>query len=116
MSRMKINSPKLDRSGGFQSATAGDDGYGNLVTSGWHDEFTRPAAARFLKGGEAVMASRLEGKQPVIVTVRADSDTARITPEWRCLIDGRAYNIREFPRRSDNRLYLEFLAESGVAT
>lgn len=106
---------KLDRRALFQSPVTGDDGYGNEVTGEWKDEFIRWAGVQFLKGGEAVMASRLEGKQPVIVTVRADSETARITPEWRCVIDGRNYNIRELPRQSSNRLYLEFLAESGVA-
>ncbi|WP_211341190.1 phage head closure protein [Paracoccus methylarcula] len=106
----------------FQSRTQVDDGYGNKVGA-WPGEqgvpdgydFIRWCNVRYLRGGESVMASRLQGRQPVIVTVRKDPSTDTITPDMRCLIAGRAYNIREFPRPSDNRLYLEFMAESGVA-
>jgi len=33
----------------------------------------------------------------------------------RCMVNGRTYNIREYPRPSDDRMMYEFLAESGVA-
>lgn len=39
---------------------------------------TRFARVQPLKGGEAVQASRVAGRQPVIITVRADSDTRSI--------------------------------------
>lgn len=117
-----MRSGNLDRRAAFQSRTEIDDGYGNKVGA-WPGElgvpdghnFIRWCNVRYLRGSEAVMASRLQGRQPVIVSVRRDPETDTITPDQRCLIDGRAYNIREFPRPSDNRMYLEFLAESGVA-
>ena len=111
-----VNAGKLGRRALFQSPEAGRDGYGNEVTGAWVDRFTRWTGVQFLKGGEAVMGARLEGRQPAVMTVRADSETALITPEWRCVVGGRVYNIREFPRLSDDRLSFEFLSESGVAT
>lgn len=98
----------------FQSRAEQDDGYGNTV-SVWQDLFTRWCNVRFLRGGEAVMASRLEGRQPVIITVRSCSQTRTITSDMRCIIDGRTYNVRELPRLSQDRAWVEFLAESGVA-
>lgn len=79
-------------------------------------EFRRWCHVHYLRGGETVMAGRLQGKQSVIVTVRKDPETETITPDWRLLISGVAYNIREPSRPSDNRLYYELLAENGVAT
>lgn len=60
------------------------------------------------------MGARLQGRQPVILTLRKSPDSDRITPEWRAEIDGRAYNIREHGRPSENRMYVEMLAEGGV--
>lgn len=98
----------------FQRRAQQDDGYGNTVAV-WRDLFTRWCNVRFLRGGEAVLASRLEGRQPVIITVRSCSQTRAIDSDMRCIIDGRIYNVRELPRPSQDRLRLEFLAESGVA-
>lgn len=106
---------KLTNRASFQKRIPHDDGYGNEI-GGWGEIlFTRWCHVRFLRGGEAVIASRLEGRQQLILTVRSDSHTSAITSDMRCVIDGRAYNIREFPRPSEDRQFLEFLAESGVA-
>lgn len=104
----------LTKRASFQRRTVDDDGYGNEIGAWSPTLFIRWCHVRFLRGGEAVMGSRLEGRQPVIVTVRNDSDTATVNSDMRCIIDGRPYNIREFPRPSDDRQFLEFLAESGV--
>lgn len=96
----------------FQKRVMVDDGYGNHVGHR-EDRFTRWCSVRFLRGGEAVMAARLASKQPVILTIRRDPDTEAITPSWQFLISGRAYDIKENPRPSDDRQFFELLAESG---
>lgn len=110
-----MRSGRLDRLATFQRRTEAVDGYGNTL-SDWSPAFTRPCHVLYKRGGETVQAARLEGRQPVVVTVRRDPETDTITSDWRCLIDGRVYNVREYPTPSENRLYLEFLAESGVAS
>lgn len=99
----------------FQAREKVSDGAGNYV-SDWGDTlFTRWCSIHYLRGSESVMSSRLTGKRPVILKVRADAQTATITPDMRCVIDGEAFNIREKPRPTDDRVWLEFLAEGGVA-
>ncbi len=74
------------------------------------------ARARYLRGTEAVMASRLEGRQPAIITVRASSLSRQITTDWRArdTRTGIAYAIRGITPTED-RAFFDILAESGVA-
>lgn len=104
----------LSRRALFQARVEQSDGFGNTVSS-WQDAFTRWCHVRYLKGGETVMAARLEGRQPVVLTVRRDPQSEGITHDMRAVIDGRSYNLREDPRPTDDRLWLEMAAESGVA-
>lgn len=69
---------------------------------------------KYLLGGEAVMRARIESRRPAVVTVRASPLTRRITSEWRVRIPvgGRDYEVREDPRETFNRGYLEFLVEA----
>lgn len=69
------------------------------------------ANVRPLRGGESVMQSRMASRNPAIITVRASSVTRRITNEWRALVDGKEYDIKEDPRETQGRAMLEFLAE-----
>ena len=92
-----------------------DDGYGNTVAE-FAIQFTVRAAYRHLRGGETVMASRLENKHPVLITVRASSQTRQINSDWR-LVDARddaAWAIRDVTAETD-RQFITFLCESGVA-
>lgn len=78
--------------------------------------FTARAHFRYLRGGEAVQAARLQGKQPVVVTVRRSSQTLKITTDAR-MRDARTgdiYNIRAIVP-TDDRQFLEITAEKGVA-
>lgn len=70
------------------------------------------ANLRPLRGGEAVLAARLESRSPAIITVRASSLSRRVTSEWRAVIDGKTYHVREDPRETQDRAFLEFLAEA----
>ncbi len=92
-----------------------DDGYGN-TEQGWTEQFTVAARVRPRLGGEEVTAARLQGRNIVAVTVRAFAGTREITPDWRA-VDARTgveYNIRTAVLTED-RAYIEMLAEKGVA-
>lgn len=94
------------------------DGHGGVET-GWDTDNRIEARAnfRYLRGGETVQASRLQGRQPVVVTLWSSTETRAITPGWR-MIDARTatgYNVRSGPVPSDDRRFVEFTCESGVA-
>lgn len=89
----------------------GNGGFEKVVT-----ELSRRGNIRFLRGGETVQASRLQGKQPVVVTVRNSQKTRQITTDtiMRDARTGTAYNIRAVVP-TDDRQFIEITAESGVA-
>lgn len=58
---------------------------GGLTMGDWTEQFSRWAEVRPLRGGENVQASRLEGTQPVLIIVHCDSDTRKITSDWRAV-------------------------------
>lgn len=109
-----MSAGQLTRRAQFEKRGSLEDGYGNTLTE-WASVFSHLCHVRYMRGGESVMASRLEGRQPVIITVRNCAEARTISSDMRCVIDGVPYNVREFPRPSQDRLWLEFLAESGVA-
>lgn len=92
-----------------------DDGYGNTV-SDFVTQFTVRAAYRHLRGGEGVIAARLENKHPVIITVRASSQTRQITSDWRLVDarDGTAWAVKDVTHETD-RQFISLLCERGVA-
>ena len=108
---------ELDRRIRFEKRLEAEDGFGNEQGS-WAEQFECWAKRQFLRGGEQVIASRLESRQPAILTVRNSVNTRMITSEWRAIDkrDGRIFNIREDPKESDDRAMLEMLAEAGVPT
>lgn len=99
----------------FEARTQVDDGYGNSAGA-WSERFQRRAGFTFLRGSEAVIASRLQGRQPVIIRVRSDSATRAITTDWqiRDLRTETAYAVRSIIQTSD-RMWIDITAESGVA-
>ena len=110
----------------FEKPYEVDDGHGGTET-GWDTLHPVRARAnfRFLRGGETVQAARLQGRQPVVVTVRKDSDVMKVTAGWRMRGDRQneggpddasvIYNVRAAPVPSDDRRYVEILVEGGVA-
>lgn len=68
----------------FQRRTELSDGAGNFV-SDWEPMFERSAMFVMRPGNESVLAARLEGRQPITVVVRFDSQTKTVTPDWRLL-------------------------------
>jgi head-tail adaptor len=99
----------------FQEPVALADGIGGQET-GWSAGFECRAGYTRLRGGETVIAGRLSGKQPTVIRVRANSQTRGVNEDWR-VVDQRTqevFNIRSIIETED-RLYLDFACESGVA-
>lgn len=97
----------------FQRPEKGRDADGNAILS-YPEAFSAWVHLRPLRGGESVMAARMESKAPAIVTVRASVQSRPVTSEWRVLIGGRVYECREDPRETQDRAMFEILVESGA--
>lgn len=103
----------MDEVVAFQALASKSDGYGNEVDA-YQTRFEVRAHFRFLRGGEKVIAQRLQGVQPVVVTIWRSPDTEAIQTSWRMkdLITGTVYAIRSKIPTDDN-LYFELTCESG---
>lgn len=115
----RITSPgELRERVAFQRRITANDGYGNTVTSDWVEYYRCSARITPLKGGEDVIARRLAGVQPVIITVRVCSNLADLTMDDRAVDTrkGTIFNLRSSANFDEDKQMLEMLAESGVAT
>ena len=94
-----------------------DDGYGNVYGQ-WVPQFERDACILPSKGGETVIASRLQEIQPALIIVRFDPETVTITAAWRLIEtrSGTIYNIRTAADMERRRRFITMLCEAGVAT
>jgi head-tail adaptor len=114
-----ITSQDLFQKVAFDRPVSGDDGHGGRKQGWGHpdDAVQERAHFRFLRGSEVVQAARLQGRQPVVVTVRNNPGTGQIDASWRMrdVQTGIVYAIRSGPVPTDDRQYLEFTVESGVA-
>lgn len=93
---------------------------GGGVNARWLDQFTRWADIRPLRGGETVQQDRMQGVQPVIIIVRADSQTRQITPSWRAvraMPDGteRRYGLKTAQDMEGDNAFITFMAVAGDA-
>lgn len=86
------------------------DADGQLV-QGWIERGTVWCHVLPLRGGESVMAARMQSRSPAIVTLRASGLSRQVTSEWRLRIGGREYHAKEDPRETQDRAWLEMLAE-----
>lgn len=97
------------------SPAGSDDGYGGETVT-FVFEFETEAAVLYLRGGETVQAARLEGRQPAVFTIAADSRASQVRPSWR-LTDvrtGREFNIRSVILSEDAEDY-ELTCEGSAA-
>lgn len=110
-----MTSGKLHDRVAFDRPTETADGYGGTIV-GWAEQFAVWASYTRLRGTETVMAARLEGRQPTVIRVRKSTETEQVTTDWRIrdARSGEAFNIRSVIE-SEDRAYLDFMAESGVA-
>jgi SPP1 family predicted phage head-tail adaptor len=101
---------------GFGSHGSGSDSAGGTI-SAFTEQFTRRAAYIHMRGGEAVMAARLEGRHTQVIRVRADSQTRAVTSDWQIADKNSSavFNIRDITPTTD-RKWIDFLCETGVAT
>ncbi|MBB1493392.1 head-tail adaptor protein, partial [Paracoccus sp. MC1854] len=63
------------------------------------------------RAAEAVMQARLVSKAPVIITVRRSAQSEGITSEWRAVVGGVIFDLKEDPRPSEDGGFFEVLAE-----
>lgn len=99
----------------FDQRIQQDDGYGNTVGD-WQEVFRAAVGRVALKGGEAVQAARLEGRQPHLITIRNSVNAALVTPDWRCrdIRSGKSYAIvtHDVRPRKD---YVDMIVSEGIA-
>jgi len=100
----------------FQQRTTGDDGFGTPVVGDFAEVFQDFAEITPRMGSEAVMASRLNGLQPVTIKVRSHTKTRAIDTTWRAVGRGsEVYSITSPPINSDQKNdWIEMLATVGT--
>lgn len=96
----------------FQRPIEARDEDGNPIQA-YPDAFKAWVNLKPLRGGESVMASRMDARAPAIVTFRTSTQAREVTSEWRVVIDGRIYDAKEDPRETQDRAFLEMLIEGG---
>lgn len=102
----------------FESQKRVADGAGNFRSDEWEVQFVEKAEVKARVGGEAVIAERLQGRQPIEITVRYAFNTTRIETDWRAVDcrTGTVYQIKSPPvDRERRRQWLTMAAESGIA-
>lgn len=103
----------------FQKRVASaDDGYGNREGS-WQEQFRCAAKVQPLRGSEAVIAQRLAGVQPVIITIRSCVAARLVGPFWRAVDtrdSSRVFNIKAGANFDERNEFITMMAESGVPT
>lgn len=106
---------RLVESVAFDSPTVSADGSGGQETT-WTEQYACRAEFRYMRGGEAVEASRLSGNPVYKVKVRSCDDAEAITTDWRMRDVRRSvtYNIREVDAVTD-RAWVWLIVEGGVA-
>ena len=95
------------------------DIYGNALAE-WEAVFECRARLQPRLGGEEIVASRLQGKQPYILTIRSSKASREVTPAWRVydaragmMPDGktpkRAFDIKSVSNVDERNQFLDFL-------
>jgi head-tail adaptor len=94
------------------------DEYGNSYPGPWAAQFERDACILLSKGGETVIASRLQSIQPALIIVRFDAETATITADWRLIEvrSGTTYNIRTSADMERRGRWWTMLCDAGAPT
>lgn len=96
-----------------------DDGMGNETSGPFETVFTDAAEFIPLRGGEAVMGSRLSGIQPYIVRVRSSIQTRAVGAGWQ-IVDARSgvvYAISAPPTNQDQKnAWLDIMVTQGRAS
>jgi SPP1 family predicted phage head-tail adaptor len=104
----------LNRRVDFQEPVRADDGHGGTILS-WETKFSEPARMVPKTGGEEIVASRLQGKQPYILTVRSSTRTRAVLTSWRIRNSrsGAVYAIKSAANLDERDAYIDFLIVEG---
>jgi head-tail adaptor len=107
---------KLSDRFAFDRRTTASDGAGNFQDAWVQSHGPVATELIYMKGGESVIASRLQGNKPVVLVIRDCASARLITTDWRARdVRGSAiYNIRDIIP-SQRRGHIDILCESGVA-
>lgn len=91
------------------------DDYGNTVSE-WVEQFRTRAQFVHLRGGEGVLAAKLENRHPLVVRVRASAQSREIGADWQVtdLTSGAVFNVRDITHLPA-RTWIDLLVEAGVA-
>lgn len=92
------------------------DNAAGTVADAWAEQFIVWARIRFLKGGEPIIAQRLTGVRPVVITVRSSSATRAVDSSWRMrdANTGTTFNIRAVTP-DEIGAYIDFFGDTGGA-
>lgn len=99
----------------FQSR--GEDANGDALGE-WESQITVRAQLKWLRGSEAALSQRLEGRQPVAIVVRDSSQSRPITSAWRAVNARNAdqvFNITAVSPSPESG-FIDVLATMGGAT
>ena len=101
----------------FEVRSAVDDDYGSTIAGDYVEQFQASARVTPLKGGETVLADRLQGVQPYVLTVRYCQAAKLLKPEWRArnLRSGEIYEIKSIANPDEKRQFIAVVAISGIA-
>ncbi|MGM4906259.1 phage head closure protein [Tardiphaga sp. 866_E4_N2_1] len=100
----------------FDCREEAEDDYGN-TQSGWVEKFAVWAEVKPKLGGETILAARLQSQNAVNITVRQNSKTILVQPDWRVrdVREGKEYAIKSIIDPDDGGAWLEMLCQIGVA-
>lgn len=93
-----------------------DDGAGNETSGPWVEQFRLEAGIEARRGGESIIAGRLQGTVTYILSTRYSGNAAQITTDWRLrdARSGQTYNVlTAIPR--PRRDYIDFDVQAGGA-
>jgi len=109
---MKSPIGKLDQQVTIQAQTATPDGIGG-VTQGWATVETTWAAVKPVRASEAMVEGRMNAEAQMRFTLRA---CGYLTERHRLVWGGVPYNIRGIPMPMTRALYMDVIADRGVAS
>lgn len=109
---MALQPIKLDRRVTFFSPVANARSATGGSRTGLKEEFRAWAAVIYLRGGEAVVASRMQGRQPAVLVMRNRSVMDTVGGDWIVQIGTRQFEVRELPKRRPDAATVEMLVEA----
>lgn len=105
----------LDKRVLFQREARVADGAGGFDLT-WQDQLKVWGKLTVQRGSERLAAGQLSSQVPGVLTIRYSSDASNLTTGHRVLIDGVPHQIRAITNPDQQKRFLEFLVERGVAT